>query len=71
MKYDFLDIPNDELSTLIDRWIKGDRNRAILKRRLIDLRTYDELSAEFFLSNRQLIRIVGRAEYRLFSKINK
>lgn len=71
MKYNFLDVPNDELLMLIDKWVKGDHNRAILKRRLVDLRTYDELSAEFFLSSRQLIRIVGRAECQLFSKINK
>jgi hypothetical protein len=71
MKHEFMDVSNDKLSELIDKWVKGDRNRAILKRRLIDLRTYDELSEEFFLSNRQLIRIVGRAEERLFRVLNK
>ena len=71
MKRSFLDVSNDELASLIDKWVKGDRNRAILKRRLIDLRTYDELSAEFFLSNRQLIRIVRRAEDQLFRKVCK
>lgn len=69
MKYDFTYMSNDELEKLIDMWIRGDRNRKILKRRLIDLRTYDELSDEFFLSTRQLIRIVTRSEYRLFSRI--
>lgn len=71
MKYEFADVPNDELVVLIDKWIKGERDRAILKRRLIDLRTYDELSSEFYISRRQLIRIVLRAEERLFLKINK
>ena len=71
MKYDFDYIPNDELIELIDKWVKGDRNRRILKRRLVDLRTYDELASEFFLSTRQLIRIVMKEEYKLFSKLKK
>lgn len=69
MKYDFTDIPNDRLTEEIDRWIKSERDRAMLKRRLIDGLTFDELSDEFYLSRRHTIRVILKAESRLFSKI--
>jgi DNA-directed RNA polymerase specialized sigma subunit len=69
MKYDFTDVPNDRLSFEIDRWIKSERDRNLLKRRLIDGRTFDELSEEFHFSKRHVIRITIRAEERLFNKI--
>lgn len=68
MKFDFTDIPNDELVTQIDKWIKSARDRKILKRRLIDGLTFDEIAAEFFLSRRQIIRITMKGEEKLFSK---
>ena len=55
---------------LIDEWIIGrnaERNRAILKRRLLDGVTYEKLSEEFDLSVRQVKNIVYRCEDRLFS----
>lgn len=69
MKRDFDDIPNDRLAAEIDRWIKSDRDRAMLKRRLIDGRTFDELSAEFDLSRSRIVKICMNAEARLFGKI--
>ena len=69
MKRDFDDIPNDKLSVEIDRWVKSERNRAILKRRLIDGLTFDELSAEFDLSRSRIIKICMAEEERLFGKI--
>ena len=69
MKRDFEDIPNDKLSIEIDRWVKSERNRAILKRRLIDGLTFDELSAEFDLSRSRVIKICMAEEERLFGKI--
>lgn len=45
-------ISNAELSALIDNWIKSERDRAILKRRLIDGICYEPLSEEFDLSVR-------------------
>ena len=59
---DFRRIPNDRLAQEIDRWIKTERDRRIAKRRLIDGRTYDELADEFYLSRRQVARIIARAK---------
>lgn len=59
---EFRSIPNDRLAQEIDRWIKTERNRQLLRRRLIDGRTYDELAEEFYLSRRQVARIIARAK---------
>lgn len=69
MKYDFTDIPNDELSVAIDKWVKSDRNRKILKRRLIDGLTFEEIASEFYMSPRHIIRIVMKCEQIIFSKL--
>ena len=61
----FRSVPNDRLAQEIDRWIKTERDRQQLRRRLIDGRTYDELSVEFFLSRRQVARIIARAKETL------
>lgn len=45
---------------LIDEWIFSERDRRILKRRLLDGLTFAELSEEFYLSERQVKRIVAR-----------
>lgn len=41
---------NSEIIALIDERIHNERNRAILKRRLIDGITYERLAEEFDLS---------------------
>ena len=45
---------------LIDEWIFSERDRRILKLRLLDGLTFAELSEEFYLSERQVKRIVAR-----------
>ena len=67
------ELSRTELEHLIDEWIIGrnaERDRKILKRRLLDGVTYDRLAEEFDLSVRQLKNIIYRAEDRLFSHIN-
>lgn len=56
----FDNISNTELSRLIDEWVKGERNRAIMKRRLIDCICYEPLSEEFSLSVKQTYTIVQK-----------
>lgn len=63
------DISNDEISALIDKWIKGERDRAILKRRLIDCICFEPLAEEFDFSVRQIKNIVYKAEQQLFKHI--
>lgn len=52
---------NSEIDRRIAETIHNERDRQIMRRRLIDGRTYDELSTEFFLSRRQVARIIARA----------
>lgn len=64
-----LDISRSELSALIDEWIFKERDRAILKRRLLDGICYEPLAEEFDLSVRQVKRIVYKAEEHIFKHI--
>lgn len=65
----FENISNSQLSELIDEWIKDERNRAIMKRRLIDNICFEPLAEEFDLSVRQTQSIVYKAEQILFKHI--
>jgi len=63
------DLSRPEIENLIDLWIFNERDRKILKRRLLDGIIYERLSEEFDLSVRQIKTIVKKGEERLFSKI--
>lgn len=54
----FNDLSNTEINNLINEWIRSDRNRHILKCRLIDGATYVDLATRFNLSERQVKSIV-------------
>ena len=56
----FTTISNTELSRLIDEWVKGERDRKIMKRRLIDCICYEPLAEEFGLSVRHTYDIVQK-----------
>ena len=68
MTYNF-DISTSELSHFIDEWIFSERDRAILKRKLIDGICYEPLAEEFDLSVRQIKNIVYKSEEKLFKHI--
>ena len=63
------DYTNSQISYLIDEYIHSERDRKILKRRLIDGLTYEELSEEFNLSVRHIKTIVYKQEQILFNII--
>ena len=56
----FDNISNTDLSRLIDEWVKGERDRAIMKRRLIDCICFEPLAEEFSLSVQTTHKIVQR-----------
>lgn len=58
-----------EITALIREYIHNERNREILKRRLIDGRTYFQLAEEFDLSTAQIQRIIRKSENILFAKL--
>lgn len=55
-----------EIEFLIDEWIHSERDRKILKRRLLDNICYEPLAEEFDLSVRQVKSIVYKAQNKLF-----
>ena len=69
MKHNLDDISRSEIEKAIDEWILNERDREMLKRRLVDGITYEALSYEFDLSVRHTKTIVYKAEERLFTKI--
>lgn len=64
------DLSRSEVSQLIDEWIFNERDRAILKRRLLDGITYERLAEEFDLSVRRTKSIVYKAQEKLFKHMS-
>lgn len=54
----FDEISNSELSALIDEWVKGERDRAVMKDRLINCICFDPLAEKHNLSVVTVKRIV-------------
>lgn len=64
-----MEYTNSQVRMLIDEYIHSERDRAILRRRLIDGITIERLAEEFELSPRQTQTIIHRNERILFSKL--
>ena len=60
---------NSQIIYLIDEYVHSARNRAILKRRLIDGICFEPLAEEFELSVRQVKNIVYKEEQHIFPKL--
>ena len=60
MAQGFANKSRSEISYVIDEWIFSERDRAIMKRRLLDGICYEPLADEFGLSVRQIKNIVYR-----------
>lgn len=54
--------PRSVIEYTIDEWIFNERNRAILKRRLLDGVTFERLAEEFDLSTQQVKTIVYKGQ---------
>lgn len=66
MKRNTPDLSRTEIENLIDEWILNQRDREILKRRLIDHILFDDLSEEFDLSVRRIKTIVYKGQEKIF-----
>ena len=65
-----MEYTNSQIGKIIDEHIHSQRDREILKRRLIDGVCYEPLAEEFDLSTVQVKRIVYREQNRLFRYVN-
>lgn len=68
MKQEF-NISRSELNNLIEEWIFSERDRNILKRRLLDGITYERIAEEFDMSVRQIKNIIPKNIQILFKHI--
>lgn len=64
------DISRDEWERTIDQYIFSERNRKMLKRKLLDGLTYETLAEEFDLSVQRTKTIISESKTRLFRYIN-
>ena len=67
--FDLDNISNSQIERLVDEWIHSERDRKILKRRLIDGICYEPLADEMNMSVRQIKNIVSKAESKLFKHL--
>lgn len=64
-----IEYTNSQISAAIDEWIHSERDRAILKRRLIDGVTFERLAEEFDMSPRHTKYLIYKLQERLFKHI--
>jgi len=64
-----IEYSNSEIAKVIDEYVHSERNRAILKRRLIDGICYEPLAEEFDLSVRQIKNIIYKEEDVIFKHL--
>lgn len=66
---DRFDLSNSEVCYLIDQWIRNERDRAILKDRLINGLTFERLAEKHDMSVRQTKNIVYKSTEKLVSRM--
>lgn len=66
-----MEYTNSQIGSLIDEHIHSERDRKILRRRMIDGICYEPLAEEFDMSTVQVKRIVSREQARIFKMIHK
>lgn len=69
MKMPQNDLCRSDWERLIDEWIFDEQHRKILKRSLLDGKTYEQLAEEFDCSRDKIARLIPRLQNRLFKRI--
>lgn len=63
------DLSRTEWECLIDEYIFDETHRAMLKRNLLDGRTYEQIAEQFYISSRHVARIIPKLQRKLFNHI--
>ena len=69
MKAENYDLSRSEWGSLIDEYIFNEEHRAMLKRNLLDGRTYEQIAEQFDCSRDKVARLIPKLQNRLFKKI--
>ncbi len=70
MEKELFDKPRSEWERLIDEWVFNERNRKIIKRRLLDGITLERVAEEFDMSVAQIKNIVNKGLSTISSKVS-
>lgn len=65
----FTEVETGEIESTIDRYIHNERDRKIIKRRLIDGVGFEDLAEENLMSVRQIKTIVSKCEWIVFRHV--
>jgi AraC-like DNA-binding protein len=68
-KIEHFDISRSEWEFLIDEWIFDETHRKMLKRNLLDGRTYEQIAEQFGMSSRHVARLIPKLQDKLFKRI--
>lgn len=68
---DRYNLSNFKVCYLIDKWISSERNRAIIKDRLINGLTFEKLAEKYELSVRQMKTIVYKGMERIVKHLDR
>ena len=68
-KAELYDLSRSEWELLIDEWIFDETHRAMLKRNLLDGRTYEQIAEQFGCSRDKVAKLIPKLQDRLFRKI--
>lgn len=69
MRIETYDLCRADWEHLIDQWIFNEKHRAMLKRNLLDGRTYEQIAEQFDMSSRQVARLMPKLQEQLFKRI--
>jgi phosphoserine phosphatase len=64
-----IDISRSEWERYIDEWIFDEIHREMLKRNLLDGRTYEQIAEQFDCSRDKVARLIPKLQDKLFRKI--
>lgn len=64
-----IEYTNSEIRDIIDELIHSERNRNLLKRRLIDGLTYERLAEEFDMSVRQVKNVIYKEQEKVLKRL--
>lgn len=69
LKSKMRDLSRTEINNLIEEWILNERDRRILKQRLLDGICYEPLAEEFGLSVQRVKSIVYKSQDKIFRHV--
>lgn len=65
------DLSRDEICYLIEQFVFSKRDRQMIRDRLIDGMTYEELAEKYYMSVRQIKNIVHKNKDIVFSHVDR